>query len=416
MKLRPFALLLVAVLATTPVFASKPAPPDHWVATWAAAEVGFPANSLDKTFVPGAADSTIRQIVHTSIGGPLVRVEFSNALGTDPLTIGAAHIALAAPAPGAPTGDISLMSANALTFNGAPSITIPAGGEAISDPAALAVPATGDLVVTLFLPAQTINHITGHNDAFQTNFIAPGNVVGQRTLTGATPTNHWWFLKAIDVKAAADTGTIVAFGDSITDGYGSTLNANTRWPSYLASRLQADKKTRGLGVVNEGIGGNRVLRDGFGPNASARFERDVLSIAGTRYLILMEGINDIGNAFAPNNPHDPVTTDSMIAGLTQLAERAHAHGIKVFGATLTPYMGAGYSSPAGEQVRQAYNSWIRTSKLFDGVIDFDKATQSSSAPDKLNPAYDHGDHLHPSDAGYKAMSDAIDLKLFTTKN
>ena len=367
--------------------------------------------------MPGSADLTLRQIVHTSLGGPLVRVELTNALGSDPLTIGPVHIALADPKTGVTTGDISLLTANALTFNGAETITIPAGGEVISDPAALTLPNGADLVISFLIPAQKVTKLTMHNSAYQTNFWATGNVVQERSLTmpGSAPQqtlSSYFFLKSVDVKAAPDTGAVVAFGDSITDGTATTPNTNQRWPDVLARRLQADKKTSKLSVANEGIGGNRILHDGAGPSALARFDRDVLALPGVKYLILLEGINDIGVGYKTDNPVDAVTAEELTAGLSQLVERAHSHGIKVFGATLTPYMGAGYSSPEGEKVRQALNASIRSAKNLDGVIDFDKATRDPAAPDKFAAAYDHGDHLHPNDAGMKAMADSIDLTLF----
>jgi lysophospholipase L1-like esterase len=425
--IRARCLLLVALLAL-PCFAqaAKPKPaPDHWVGTWATANVAAATanpNPAPGAFIPGAADSTLRQIVHTSLGGKLVRVEFSNALGTDPLTLGPIHIALADPKSGTTTGDIALMSSNALTFNGSSSITIPAGAEVISDPVALNLTAESDLVISLFLPAQKITTVTEHQGALQTNFVAPGNLVRERSLTapaaGLQPPQtvqkitSWLFLKSVDVQDPADTGAVVAFGDSITDGYASTLDTNRRWPDDLARRLQADKQTQNLAVLNEGISGNRILHEGWGPSALARFDREVLALPGVRYLIVLEGINDIGVGYGPTNPHDTVTTDQLIAGLSQLADRAHTHGIKVFGATLTPYLGAKYSSPAGEQVRESLNAWIRTTKVFDGVIDFDKATESSTTPGTFSPAFDCGDHLHPNDAGMKAMADVIDLQFF----
>ena len=203
----------------------------------------------------------------------------------------------------------------------------------------------------------------------------------------------------------------MALGDSITDGTASTQDANARWPDVLARRLQANKRTAGLGVLNAGIGGNRVLHDGTGPSALARFDQDVLAQSGVRYLIVLESINDIGHAADPVKPYDVVSADDLIAGLTQLVERAHMHGIKVFGATLTPYAGARYMSISGEQMRQAVNQWIRAGKVFDGVIDFEAATQDKATGAFL-PSDDHGDHLHPNDAGLKAMGDAVDLKLF----
>jgi len=215
------------------------------------------------------------------------------------------------------------------------------------------------------------------------------------------------------VRAEEKSGAIVAFGDSITDGSRSTKDTNQRWPDMLARRLQANKKTRGLGVLNEGIGGNRILQDVTGPSALARFDRDVLAQAGVKYVVILESINDIGHAQDPVKPYDVVSADDLIAGLTQLATRAHAHGIKVYGATLTPYVGAKYSSPAGEQMRQAINQWIRTTNVFDGFVDFDKATREAAKPEVFPGTADGGDHLHPSDAGMKAMGDAFDLDLFT---
>jgi lysophospholipase L1-like esterase len=277
---------------------------------------------------------------------------------------------------------------------------------------ALNLPTGADLVITMFVPAQTIAVVTGHPDAYQNALFAPGNVVSQRILPSPQTVRQWFFLKSVDVQTPASTGTIVAFGDSITDGYASTPNTNQRWPDDLARRLQADKTTADLGIANEGISGNRILHDGRGPSALARFDREAIDIPGVRYVILLEVINDIGVAYNEQAPHDVVTAEELESGLTQLAATAHAHSLKVFGATLTPYGGAKYFSPQGEQVREALNTWIRSAPVFDGVIDFDKATRGATDPRVFNPAYDHGDHLHPSDAGMKAMADAIDLNLF----
>jgi lysophospholipase L1-like esterase len=408
------ARLVLALLAT--LFATtaqaKPKPlPDHWVGTWATAPYALdvPQRLADLGF--GAADMTIRETVHTSLAGPLVRVELTNEFGTEPLIIGGVHLALAGPT-STEDGGIALASSNSMTFNGSPTITIPAGGMAVSDPAALAVPAGGDLTVSIFLPAQTISRVSFHNSAYQTNYLATGNVVGARTLTTPRKVTSWYFLKAVDVRTPGTTGAIVAFGDSITDGTGSTLNMNMRWPDVLARRLHAEKKTAELSVLNEGIGGNRVLHDTTGPNALARFDRDVLAMSGVKYLVILESINDIGHAADPVKPYDVVTADDLIQGLAQMVERAHTHGIKVIGATLTPYAGAKYASPAGEAMRQAVNTWIRTTKTLDGVVDFDKATLDPAHPDAYKADFESGDHLHPKDAGYKAMGDAFDLKLF----
>jgi lysophospholipase L1-like esterase len=324
--------------------------------------------------------------------------------------IGAAHIALA----GA-KGDIELPSANALAFGGKPTITIPPGASVLSDPTSLKVPAFADLAISLYLPAQKISHISAHNAAYSTQYLADGNVVGEKSLPAEAKTfQNWFFLKAVDVMAPAAASSVVAFGDSITDGTYSTPDQNRRWPDYLARRLAADKKAAPIGVLNVGIGGNRVLHDGTGPSALARFDYDVLAQSGVKYMIVLESINDIGHAFDPKKPYDVVTADDLIQGLTQLAARAHEHGIKIFGATLTPYLGAGYSSPEGEAARKAVNQFIRTSPVFDGVIDFEAATidKATGAFDKRYNAPPHEDHLHPNDAGMEAMANAIDLKLF----
>jgi len=283
----------------------------------------------------------------------------------------------------------------------------------MSDPVALKLPALTDVAVSFTVPAQPIKQVSQHSFADATSYTASGSVATAKSFDTPTEITNWPFLKGIDVMAKDDSASIVTFGDSITDGARSTKDANKRWPDVLAQRLQADKKTRNLGVLNEGIGGNRVLHDTTGPSALARFDRDVLAQAGVKYLVILESINDIGHAQDPVKPYDVVTADDLIQGLSQLAARAHTHGIKVYGATLTPYVGAKYASPAGEAIRQAVNQWIRTSSLLDGFVDFDKATQDMNNTAVFSLLSDGGDHLHPSDAGYKAMGDAIDLKLFT---
>jgi len=386
--------------------AATPPPPDRWVGTWATS----PIAEANKDGGYGSNDMTLREIVHVSLGGPMLRVVLTNEFGTEPLVIGAVHVAMASGG-----GGISLSSANAVTFGGKSSITIPAGAMAVSDPAGLTLPAFADVAVSLFIPAQTIHQVSVHGFADQTNYMSEGNEVSRVKLTEAKEIYSWPFLKGLDVKAGGRSGSIVCFGDSITDGALSTRDANLRWPDLLARRLQGNKKTKSLGVLNEGIGGNRVLHDGTGPSALARFDRDVIAQAGVKYVVLMEGINDIGAAAGPNNPHDVVTAEDLIVGLGQMTERAHTHGIKVIGATLTPYVGAGYSSPEGETIREAVNQWIRTTNLLDGVIDFEKATRDPADPKVFAASADSGDHLHPKDSGYKAMADSIDLNLFQAK-
>jgi lysophospholipase L1-like esterase len=445
---------VLCALLVFPAASGHAAPqPDHWVGTWAASPVSSPnvrrprpapvsagttngnpvappttapapavqtpapnppeaapSTSIDPAQTFAATDTTLREIVHVSLGGPLARIVLTNEFGTEPLTIGAAHLALSAGG-----SSIELASAGGLTFSGRPSITIPPGALAVSDPVAVKLTPGADVAVSLFLPAQPLRVASAHGFADQTSYTASGNVVGAKTLESAATITSWPFLKGIDVKVPAADSAIVTFGDSITDGALSTKDTNARWPDVLARRLQADKKTAGLGVLNEGIGGNRILHDVTGPSALARFDRDVIAQSGVRYVIILEGINDIGHAADPNKPYDIVSAEDLVAGYTQLVERAHTHGIKVIGATLTPYTGAKYMSPAGEQMRAALNKWIRTSTLLDGFIDFEKATQDPANSSMYLPAYDSGDHLHPKDAGYKAMGESIDLKLFEQK-
>jgi lysophospholipase L1-like esterase len=401
MNLRHLAVTAcLASLLSLPALAA-----DHWVGTWATAPVALP-NPEAKY---GAAETTYREIVHISLGGDAARIILTNEFGLTSLTINAAYLA-----PRTQGSQIDAVNSRPVTFNGRTSVTIPAGALAVSDPIALKLPALSDVAVSFVVPAQPIAQVTRHSFANQTSYTAAGSLSGAASLDSPTEITDWPFLKGIDVRSSDDkAASIVAFGDSITDGAHSTRNTNQRWPDLLAKRLQADKKTKDLGVLNEGIGGNRVLHDNTGPSALARFDRDVLAQAGVKYLVILESINDIGHAQDPVKPYDVVSADDLIAGLSQLATRAHTHGIKVYGATLTPYVGAKYSSPAGESIRQAVNNWIRTTNQLDGFIDFDKATQDKTNPAVFSSSADSGDHLHPADAGYKAMSDSIDLKLFT---
>jgi lysophospholipase L1-like esterase len=400
---RSFRIAALLVLASTAA-ARAAAPPDHWVGTWGTAPI-VQAN-------PGGlfvADTTLRQIVHVSLGGSSFRVVFTNEFGTDPLTIGGASAALSADHT---TSEIKPATARALAFSGHSSVIIPPGAVAISDPITAPLAAFADLAITTFLPAQTIRVITVHTFANANNFDVAGNALTADKFD--TPHNNtaWRFLKSVDVLGPANAGAIVTFGDSITDGAKGSPNLNGRWPDILAARLQNNKATKEFGVVNAGIGGNRLLNDGTGPNALARFDRDVVDQAGVRYVIVLEAINDIGHAADPKKPYDVVSADDLIAAFSQLVRHAHEHGIKIIGATLTPYVGAGYASPAGEVMREAYNNWIRTTPELDGVIDFDAVARDPANPTSFNPAYDSGDHLHPKDAGYKAMGESIDLKLF----
>ncbi|HVZ24320.1 MAG TPA: SGNH/GDSL hydrolase family protein [Vicinamibacterales bacterium] len=389
----------------------------HWVGTWATAVVarpqgGGPARRGGPPAPPPLVidNQTLRQVVHTTIGGTRVRVVFSNEFGTTPVEIGTAHVALRAM-----EGAIVPSSDRTLMFSGRAGFQIPPGAIAVSDPVQLAVPEGSDLVVDLYLPGEvgsSASPLTMHGGANQTIYVSTtGNHAGEPSLAGATVNRSWYLLSHVDVDAPAQTSAVVTFGDSITDGTRSTPDTNSRWPDELARRLEARHGGHRFAVLNAGIAGNQVLGDGFpgaGVNALSRFERDVLALPGVSHVIVMEAINDIGLARANPTP----SADDLIAGHKQLIARAHDRGLKIYGATLTPFEGAAYYSPEGEAKREAVNNWIRTSGAYDGVVDFDKVIRDPAAPTKFLPQFDSGDHLHPNDAGYKAMGDAVDLGLF----
>ena len=397
--------VFVTVVLTVPVLSlAQTAPHPQWVGTWATAPMladgGFNVRPLTGV--------TLREIVHISAGGAEIRVRFTNAYGTDPLIVSDAHVALSA-------GNAAIQpgSDHAITFGGATTVNIPPGAELFSDPIAFAVQPLSDLVISFYLPSQVMRAETYHSFGDQDNFIANGDVSNAPDLPDATKISSWFFLDGIDVQAVDGSQAIVALGDSITDGALSTHNANLRWPDILAARLNADPNLKNVSVLNEGIGGNRVLNEVVGPSALSRVDRDVLSQSGVRSVIVLESINDIGRLAHLATPYDDITAAQLEMALKQIADDAHEHGIKAIGATLTPYGGAGYYSDKGEQIREAVNDWIRSSGVFDGVVDFDKVTQDPANPTHFNPAYDSGDHLHPKDAGYKAMADSIDLALFS---
>jgi lysophospholipase L1-like esterase len=378
---------------------AAPAPP---------AQAAVPAGRQGGPPAPPAtvSNQTLRQIVHTSIGGNRIRVVLSNAFGTAPITIGAANVALREK-----DADVAASSVRPLTFGGQREATILAGATLVSDSVTLTVGPLADLAVDLFIPNELgigPSPVTTHNAAWQTNYISTtGNHSGVATFPISSSPTSWFLLARVEVAASARTSAVVAFGDSITDGSRSSSDTNSRWPDVLARRLAAERGGT-TAVLNAGIGGNRVLGDGAGQSALARFDKDVLMQTGATHVVVMEGINDIG--IARSNP-SPSAAD-LIAAHKQLIERAHARGLKIYGATLTPFEGAAYYTAEGEAKRQALNEWIRTSKAYDGVIDFDKVTRDPAAPAKFLPLYDSGDHLHPGDAGYKAMGEAVDLALF----
>jgi lysophospholipase L1-like esterase len=397
------AAFVAFVFAVPALSLAQTAPHPQWVGTWATAPMladgGFNVRPLSGV--------TLREIVHISAGGAEIRVRFTNAYGTDPLIVSDAHVALSAGSAAIQPG-----TDHAVTFGGATTVNIPSGAELFSDPVAFAVQPLSNLVVSFYLPSQVMRAETYHSFADQDNFIATGDVSTAPDLADATKMFSWYFLDGVDAEAVDGSQAIVTLGDSITDGAHSTENANQRWPDILAARLNADSNLKNVSVLNVGIGGNRVLNEVAGPSALSRVDRDVLSQSGVRYVIVLESINDIGRLAHLATPYDDITAAQLEMALKQIADDAHEHGIKAIGATLTPYGGAGYSSDKGEQVREAVNDWIRTSGTFEGVVDFDKATQDPANPTHFNPAYDSGDHLHPKDAGYKAMADSIDLSLF----
>jgi lysophospholipase L1-like esterase len=384
-----------------------------WVGTWACSpQLAEPANAPPE---PGFADSTLRQIVHVSIGGQQIRVRFSNAFGATALTIPSAHVAVAAG-----EGAIRPDSDYALTFHGQPSVTIPAGALTYSDPLDFALAPLSDLAITIRLNG-TPEGFTAHPGSRATSYLVAGDFVAAAELSKAVHVDHWYYVNGVDVLTGDRGAAIVTLGDSITDGSHSTTNGNGRWPDDLARRLHANKKTANIAVLNEGIGGNRLLLDGLGPNALARFDRDVLAQVGVRWLIVLEGVNDLGTRDVTpqtkaTDQNDPAAlAERLIAALDQIIVRAHSHGILVYGVTILPFEGAFYFTPEGEANRQTINNWIRTSGRFDAVIDMDATVRDPQHPARFSETVDSGDHLHPGDAGYKIMSDSIDLKLFTKR-
>ncbi len=404
------ALLVVAVSLTI-MAASRPAAARSgavgWITSWSASpQVGGPGTLADRGF----DNRTVREVIFASAGGDPIRLELTNAYGSTPLHVGAMTVAQADsrdPGTAAVLGPI-----HPVTFGGAASAVIPAGARLLSDPVAMRVQQFENLVVSVYLPDRT-GPATMHFDAQQLNWVSTAGDHTADTGVGAftTSTLSWYYLSGLVVRSADVAGTVVAFGDSITDGVGSTVGADARWPNDLARRLDALGGPV-LSVADEGIGGNRLLGGAgcCGASAGARFTRDALDQAGVRDVIVLEGINDIGIGIT-RPAREKVSTDLIIAAYQRLIADAHTRGLKIFGATILPYQGAGYFTAAGETIREQVNEWIRTSRAFDGVIDFDAVMSDPANPLRLNPIYDCGDHLHPNDAGYQAMADAINLPM-----
>lgn len=412
---RKFLAIISFVVLTCCVWAQASLTPAVktrvWVASWGASQqVPEPQNALP---ADDMRDATVRQIYHLSVGGSALRVHLSNAFGTEALHFTSVHIAR----PLSPsTSAIDITSDRPLTFAGSAEVTVPPGAEFVSDPLEFTVAPLSDLAVTyhLDLPPGTE---TGHPGARATSYYVHGDFAGAADLKDPKHMDHWYQIAEIDVQAAPGAAVVVVVGDSITDGHGATTNGNDRWTDVLAQRLQGMPKTRNIGVSNQGIGGNHLLTDGLGPNALARFDRDVLAPAEVRWVIVFEGVNDLGG-LTRDDEVSPVEHAALVqrvlAAYQQIIARAHAHGLRVYGATITPFVGSTYYNPGtlSESDRQAINQWILAAGYFDAVIDFDSVVRDPAHPDQLLPAYDSSDHLHPSPAGYKAMGNAVPLALF----
>jgi lysophospholipase L1-like esterase len=405
---------------------SKGRPIENWVATWATAQDMAPTVRERPVIPPGtkmpdfrsmrgprqsqtvpaiAGNQTIRMIVHTSIGGNRIRVELTNAFGKSPVSIGNAHVAIRSTA-----SSILSNSDRQLKFGGSAGVDLLPGMIIVSDPVELQIAPMTDLAVSIFV-AKADGVPTNHTIGLHTSYIADGNLTVAESLDNASTTTTYEYLRSVDVAAQASDFAIVCLGDSITDGYGTSLDANKAWPALLAERLNKEKRGVKFAVLNEGISGNQVLRDGAGVSALARFDRDVLAEPGVRWVVLLEGINDI-NLHGQSTDPGSLVADDLIRGYKELIARAHLHRIRMMGATLTPDEGVFLSGPIGEATRQKLNEWIRTSGEFDAVVDFDAVLQEKGHPARLREDFNPGDKIHPNDAGNAAMANAFDLSVF----
>ncbi len=406
------------VVTGTTTAAQASTPPrtrERWVGTWVSMpQLTEPHNMPPPPFTQDGlvlADTTLRQTVRVTIGGRRIRLRFSNAFGGAALPITAVTVAL--PAGGrAGVSGIEPRTTRGVTFNGQSAVDLSPGALVLSDPLDFPLTAGTNLTVTTYLAnGQASNEITSHPGSRTTSHLLAGNHVDAADLPGATPTDHWYFLSGVEVLAGGPA--VVVIGDSLTDGRGSTTNGNDRWPDRLSDRLRADRRTAGVAVLNQAAGGNRVLENGLGPSVLSRLDRDLLAQSRVKWLILFEGVNDIGTAAADQAAQQRIA-ERLVAGYQQVLDRARAHDIVVYGATLLPFGGSGYDDPGGfrETARQAVNRWIRTARRFDAVLDFDAAVRDPATPRQLQPAFDVGDHLHLNPAGYRALAQTVPTRLF----
>jgi lysophospholipase L1-like esterase len=389
-----FVLLTLSLSCTSRMALAE----DCWIGTWASGQQLTEPRNLPPA--PGLSNNTLRQVIRVTLGGKQLRVQFSNAYGSSPVTINAAHLAVSTGA-----GAIDPGTDTALMFQGTPSITIPAGEAVYSDTLDFDVTPLTNLAVSIYF-GQTSDDVTGHPGSRTTSYIQSGNTATAADMSSAAKTDHWYILSGIDLWLDDSYACVVTLGDSITDGRGSTTNGNNRWPDNLANRLQADPNTAKIGVLNQGIGGNAVVSGGLGPTALKRFDYEVCQQNGVRWVIILEGVNDIGGSRSLKVAAD------LIAAYEQFIEKAHAKDILVYGVPILPFGGSFYDGKNHEVARQEVNKWIRTSGMFDAVIDLDAAVRDPANPNRLLSEYDTGDHLHLNVAGYQKMAEAIDLDLF----
>ncbi len=420
---RSFTVPLLFLSFAAGVFAQADKEPKggHWVGTWSAPMASANRGSkLLEVFSP-SGNQTIREIVHTTVEGSAVRIRLANTFGSQPLLFEAVYIGKQGDGAQVANG-----SNNAVTFGGSKSISVPTGAVAISDSVPLAVAREQNLAISLYM-GSGLNSMSVHGSAFTTNYLAGGNAAASESGDAfKTKLTSWFFLSGVDVMASSSVkGAVVALGDSITDGSGTKTDENKRWTDVLARRFLSGSAENVMSVLNEGYGGNNVITSTpcFGENAVARVDRDVIAQTGVRDVILLEGINDISQPdFAKTGKvridllsclsQRDVTAEQIIAGYKQIITQTHAKGLKIFGATLTPYKGFVGWTQAGESKREAVNQWIESSGTYDGVIDFAKAVADPNDPQRFASQYDSGDHLHPSTAGHEAMAKAVDLNLF----